>query len=74
MMKMGGIRQYCYYGWERKVDELWCHRAHPLVWLQRPRCITDCRSLLGSTHGRLILLWLLHQPQFSFSLVWSLLL
>ncbi|WP_342578237.1 hypothetical protein [Psychrobacillus sp. FSL K6-2843] len=20
-----------YYGWERKVDQLWCHRAHPLV-------------------------------------------
>lgn len=23
MMKMVRIRQYCYYGWERKVDELW---------------------------------------------------
>jgi len=23
-----------YYGWERKFDQLWCHRAHPLVLLR----------------------------------------
>jgi hypothetical protein len=32
MMKIGGgICQYCYHGWERKVDKLWCLRAQPIV-------------------------------------------
>ncbi|WP_436242975.1 hypothetical protein [Paenibacillus sp. LjRoot56] len=30
-MKMDKIRQYFYYGWVRKVDQLWYVRAHPLV-------------------------------------------
>jgi len=29
-MKMVQNGQYWFYGWERKVDELWCVRAHPL--------------------------------------------
>ena len=35
--------------------------------LEHGGCITDCRSLTGSTHGRLILLWLLHQPPILFA-------